>query len=254
MIKGIYNAASGMLTTAKQMDIISNNLANADTDGYKREDGIQESFPEMLVKKLERGKNPDNIGSLGTGTRLEESYTDFASGNFKYTGNDLDLALKDEGFFVVETPQGRRYTRNGDFALNDRGQIVSGQGFPVVSTDNTPLQIEAGSSIRFDGSGYLHSEDIEELQLQVVDFADKSQLQKFGENLYQINPEAEDVEEEIVENYQILPGYLEASNVNVVEEMSKMIAVNRLYEANQKVISSIDESLGKAVNEVGRVG
>ncbi|MFW6380920.1 MAG: flagellar basal-body rod protein FlgF [Bacillota bacterium] len=252
MIKGLHTAASSMLATRRQLNLRTDNLANVNTSGFKREEGIKESFPEMVLSRLEKGKTPRTIGSLGTGVRLRESYTDFSQGELKHTDNDLDLALKGQGMFVVETPEGEAYTRNGNFALNNQQQIVTQQGYPVLGEDGEPLQTINDREINIDNNGQLYLGGLEGNQFQIVDIPQEEALEKRGDNLYQV---AEDVEMEVedAEDYQVLQGYLEGSNVNIVKEMTGMIETNRLYEVNQKVIQNHDSTLDQAVNQVGRV-
>jgi len=249
MIKGLYTASSSMLANQRKMNIISNNLANVDTTGYKKDEGIQESFPEMMISLIEKGRRPREIGSLGTGVRLQETYTDFNQGSIIQTGNKLDLAIDGDGFFVVQTPEGLRYTRNGNFSLNENGQIVSSQGYPVLG-DNGPIQTIDGRDISVDNEGQLYFGDLRGDRLLVVDFPDTNQLTKIGENLFASELEGE----EQITGFQVKQGYLEKSNINMVQEMVKMIETSRYYDVNQKVISAYDDTLDKVVNSVGRLG
>ena len=250
MIKGIYTASSGMLVSQRRLDIISNNLANVNTTGYKKESTIKESFPEMMMQKIESNSRED-IGELGTGVRLKKSYTDFSLGHIKKTDNRLDLAIKGDGFFVIRTPEGRRYTRNGNFSLNQEGQIVTQQGYPVLGKNGNPIQTIEGRDIDIDKNGQVYLGDLEGNQLQIVNFNDSENLIKKGENLFE-SKNGQAVEQN-AGDFQLLQGYLEGSNVNTVKEMTKMIEVNRLYEAQQRVIKKADSTLGKAVNQVGSV-
>lgn len=251
MIKGIYTSASGMLSTQRRLDIISNNLANANTSGYKKESAVKESFPEMVMQKIE-GNSREEIGELGTGVRLEQSYTDFSMGSKRRTGNQLDMAIKGDGFFAVETPTGQKYTKNGNFSLNRDGQIITQQGYPVLGENGEPIQTIEGRDINIDQDGQVYLGELEADSIQVVDFANREELVKSGENLFTYNGDQADIQQ--TEDYQLLQGYLEGSNVNTVREMTKMIEVNRLYQAQQRVMKKADSTLDKAVNQVGRVG
>lgn len=249
MIKGIYTAASSMLTHQEKMNLISNNLANVSTSGYKKDEGIQESFPEMMISLLEKGKQNREIGSLGTGVHLQQTYTDFTQGSFISTGNKLDLAIEGDGFFVLQTPNGLRYTRNGNFTLNNNGQIVSNQGYPLMGEEG-PLQVIPGREIIITENGQLFFDELQGGRILVVDFPDSNQLSKIGENLYSSDYEAE----QQVQGYFIKQGFLENSNVNLVQEMVKMIEASRYYDINQKVITAYDGTLDKVVNSVGSIG
>ncbi len=142
MVRGIYTAASGMMTQRHRLDVIANNLANIDLTGFKKDLSIQRAFPELLIRRLNDDglyKFPKGyletapvVGKLGVGVEENEIYTSFAQGPIKITGNPLDLALTDVGFFVVQTPEGERYTRNGSFTLGREGILVTKDGYPVI--------------------------------------------------------------------------------------------------------------------------
>ncbi len=233
MIRGLYTAASGMLATGRELDLITNNLANVNTTGYKKVGATRKSFSEMLFYRLEGGRKEQVLGSLSSGVQLAEAYTDFKNGNLRKTGNRLDFALRGNGFFAVQTPRGVRYTRNGNFTLNEGGEVVTKQGFPVLNQDNQPLNLE----------------NIDELN--IVDFDDRKWLTREGANLFRADQRAGLKQ---AEDYTLLYGYLEDANVDVIKEMVNVIQANRLYEANQKVIQGFDSTLEKVVNEVGRLG
>ncbi len=247
MIKGLYTSSSSMITNQERLNIISNNLANVSTKGYKHDEGVQRSFPEVFISRLEEGKRPAGLGEISTGVLLEETFTDYKQGGMQQTGAPLDLALEGRGFFVVQTPGGLRYTRNGNFTLNSTGQIVTQQGYPVMG-ERGILQTIDGRGISINGDGRIFLGDIRGDRFLVVDFPDYNSLEKVGDNLYQTQ-----VEGEPAEDYTVNQGFLENSNVNVVQEMVKMIQVNRYYEANQKVINIMDSTLDKAINSMGNV-
>ncbi len=142
VVRGIYTAASGMMAERRKLDVVSNNLANIDLIGYKKDLSIQKAFPEMLIRRLNDDglyKFPKGhletapiVGKLGTGVEENEIYTLFEQGPLKTTGNPLDLALTDQGFFVIQTSDGERYTRNGSFTIGKEGILVTKSGFPVL--------------------------------------------------------------------------------------------------------------------------
>ena len=250
MIKGLFTAAASMVATQRNLDVVTNNLANVGTTGFKRKEGVRSAFPELMMSYLEGGNPVREIGSLGTGVYLEETYTDFSSGNYRYTGNDLDFALEGDAFFRVMLPEETiLYTKNGNFTLNEVGQLVTEQGYPVMGVRDQPLTIIPGEEIKIDGQGQIHSGLEGSEQIAVTGFDNPNSLLKQGGNLYTIGGA---VEEE-VEEFCLKQFYLEDANVNIVEEMVKIIEKNRLYEANQKTITGIDENLGQAVNEIARL-
>ena len=251
MIRGLYTAASSMKSVKDNMDVVSNNLSNADTAGFKRKEGIKRSFPELMMSRLQKNEKPQEVGSLGTGVHLEETYTDFRSGDYRFTEGELDFALDGDAFFAVQTPQGVMYTRAGNFSFNQADQLVTQQGYQVLGTDGEPLENIIGDEVRVDGNGVIHSGLFGADSIQVAVFDDSSLLAKRGENLYEIGV-AEQLEA-VPEEIEVKQYYLEDSNVNIVEEMVRMIEVNRLYEANQKTITALDDTLGQAVNQIGEV-
>ncbi|NLP18997.1 MAG: flagellar hook-basal body protein [Firmicutes bacterium] len=242
MIRGIYTAASGMASQMRAQDISANNLANVNTTGYKKDVPALAAFPELFLHRFNDGAPgvlgirpwPVPLGTLGTGVWVEEVATDMKQGSLRETGRELDFALRGDGFFVIATPGGRRYTRNGSFNINAEGQLVTAAGHRVLGRDGASL--------------YHDDEDLMD-ELLVVDFAPGTVLTKEGESLYLSTEEGQ-----AVADPGIVSGTLEESNVDVVTAMVEMIDVMRAYEANQKVVQVQDQTLGKTVNEVGRVG
>lgn len=257
MIRGLYTAASGMLKEQKKMDVVSNNLANASTNGYKKDIAVAQSFREMLTKRIndKRQGQPANgsIGHMSLGSDIVQVFTDYTQGRLIKTGSATDISIKNSntGFFAVNVPgpEGDRemYTRHGSWTVNGDGYLVTREGYEVlgnygpvyVGTDNFVVQE--------DGSIYVDNFYID--TLKVVDFVDTEELQKFGDNLV----EAPDGAQTQPFNGQIVQGYVEGSNINTVEEMVEIIALMRAYEANQKVVKAYDDSLGQVINEVGKV-
>jgi len=250
LIKGLYTAGAAMTAAEKKSSITSNNLANADTAGFKRAGSLQRSFPEMLLKKIESGKNNREIGSISSGVYTERKFKDMRQGGMRKTGNKLDLSIQGDGFFAVQTPGGIRYTRNGNFTLNRKSEIVTQSGYHLLDTDGEPVQTIPEREIFINGQGQLSfSGGLEGAEIAVVNFPEEENLIQEGDNLYASVDEAQ---MPAATDAVILQGYLENSNVEIVKEMVNMIKTTRHYEAGQKVISSIDDSLGKAINEVGR--
>jgi flagellar basal-body rod protein FlgG len=170
-----------------------------------------------------------------------------AQGPLRFTDSGINAAINGAGFFVVDTPVGERYTRDGRFGVDGEGYLVNPEGYRVLG-ENGPIVI-AGSNASIGVDGVITSADIPLDRLRVVDFADPSQLSKEGGNLYSTGdagmPQAITAD--------LSPAYVEDSNVNVVAEMAELISATRYYEANQKVIQAEDDTLAKAVTEVGRV-
>ncbi len=264
MLRGIYSSASGMLVNQKEQDIRSNNLANVNTTGFKRDMTVKGDFREILINRLEKEgedfKDPSSgissiIGHLGTGAILEESVTSFEPGSFKGTDGPLDLALDGEGFFAVEGPEEEvLYTRNGNFTLDEEGRLVTQQGYPVLSQEGEVV-LDTGEEVHIDNEGniYIGEEDEPAYQLELVDFENPQGLLKMGENLFmETGVSGEPAEIAAEGDLEVLQGYLEESNVSTASEMAGMINALRAYEANQRALSTQDEALEQSVNRVGR--
>lgn len=247
MIRGIYSAASGMVAEMLRNDTIANNLANANTAGYKKDIAISQEFQNVLIQRINDGPQVPTIGSLGRGAMVSEIATIHTSGLMRPTGNSLDVAIEGKGYFTVETPNGLRYTRNGTFSRSSQGELVTGEGFRVMG-ENGPIRIEGGTvTIAEDGRVQVDGIDVNRMRL--VDFADERRLVKEGSSLL-IAPN--DVAPQAASGL-LRQGMLEMSNVNVVSEMVNMISGYRAYEVNAKVVQAHDQLLDKAVNDVGRV-
>lgn len=244
MIRGLYTAATGLAMQWERQEAIANNLANVDTVGYKRDDMISRTFGEHLLFAVGHGENR-YIGNAGSGVMALQTVTDFSPGEFRQTGNPLDLALEGDGFFTVETPQGERLTRNGSFTLDSEGYLVNHQGYRVLG-ESGPINLKgADLAILADGTITMAGQEVD--KLKIVKAQPGEALYKQGDNLY--NGSGTWAE---ASNCRVHQGALEVSNVQAVIEMVRMIEVSRAYDTSQKVLAAHDSALEKAVNEVGR--
>ncbi|HAA89087.1 MAG: Flagellar basal-body rod protein FlgG [Thermoanaerobacterales bacterium 50_218] len=256
MIRGLYTAAAGMMVKQVQCDVISQNLANVSTPGYRRDQVAVASFPEMLLARLNDSPSPSLLGFLGTGCVVEEISTSQREGIIEESGNPLDLALRGNAYFVVKDALGTVfYTRNGGFAIDQDGKLITRDGLAVMGEiDGEWVEVyvpdgnlEVTKEGTLHGARTLDGRKVSRLAL-VAGPAPGDLWQKVGDSLFQsIAVPAQP------EDFQVLQGFREISNVNPVQEMVNLISVFRAYEANQKVIQAIDITLDKAVNEVGRV-
>lgn len=178
---------------------------------------------------------------------IDKIYTDYTEGALDPTGRDLDLAIQGEGFFVVQTPSGEAYTRNGSFSISPSGQLVNSDNYPVL-TDGGPLTVQGGS-LTVTGAGQVYVDNAALGTLRIVDFDKPYQLQKFNASLYKAPA---GVSPKQASPAVVRQGYLEKSNVDVLREMVDMIESYRMFETGQKMIQIQDESLGKTVNELPR--
>ena len=219
------------------MDIMTNNLANASTVGYKKEGSTSQSFDDVLTVKIKDQsvgmRNVQRLGVKNPGVKIGENYTDYSQGSFRITGNTYDLALSGEGFFAIEFTNkagetDTKYTRAGQFTLIRLNTLID-------------------SSITDDGTIYQNGQAV--AKIQVTDFEDYDYLEKYGETYYQPIQGAKT----IAAKAQVKSGYLEMANVQIVSEMVNLISITRAYESNQKVVQTIDDTLDVAVNQIGRV-
>ncbi|MDR0442094.1 MAG: flagellar basal-body rod protein FlgF [Treponema sp.] len=283
MIRGWYTGASGMRAQQWRLDAVANNLANVDTDGYKRDTAALKAFPEMLIRRQDddgvylhpfgSADAAPIIGKMGTGVELNELFTSFDQGALKETTSDFDVALDGKGFLSVATPWGERYTRNGSFQLGKEGFLETKEGYPVVG-EYGPIRVKA-NNFQIDKEGRiwinaLYRDDPEEMvgresnqweepvhlnTLKIVEFDLDRYLEKQGSSLYR-ESETSGPAMIIPEGLRpkVLQGFTEASNVNPVTEMVQMIEVNRAYEANQKMIQAEESALGTLINQVAKFG
>lgn len=232
MIRGLFASASGLLAAQDMQDVTANNLANMETSGFKKDRVLTESFANMYMNRFEQGESHP-VGPLGPGVSARYTYTDFREGFFQYTENPLDFAIEGDGFFVLETPEGVRYSRDGAFSLDEAGFLVNQSGFRVLDENGEHIFVEG---------------EVDANQLLVVSFENPQEMSKEGNGLF-FAPEEAGVPEEGVGF--VHKGYIEKSNVNAVWEMTRMISAVRLFEAGQSAIQAQDETLEKAVNQVG---
>lgn len=257
MLRGLYTAWTGMVNEQKRMDVLSNNMANATTVGFKLDKSTSQAFDQVLDLKIRDGSQAYHnqaIGHLSLGVKIGETFTDHAQGSIRQTGGTYDCALSGKGFFTVKVIPAdgeakTRYTRDGRFTLTKEGLLVDADGNAIqgeggdiyIPTDAKNVAISEQGMITADG------EVID--SLKITDFEDYDYLKKFGNTMFEPVEGATEIDAKA----QVIQGYTEQSNVNVVREMVDMITVTRAYEANQKVIRSYDTMLQSAANDIGRV-
>ena len=256
MSGGIYMAASGALAYEKRLQLISNNLANANTVGYKMDHGQFQSIdPADLPASMSSASPELNTSQAQSFWFQFNSYTDFTHGSLKNTGNDFDLALVGDGFFCVQKPDGVHYTRKGNFTLNAEGVLVTGNGFPVVG-DGGEIEVKGSENphrfkkFTVDEEGNVSVDGKQVGSLRIVKFPEPDKLIKMGDTLFKA---AENSPPPVkAEDFKVSQGFVELSNVDVVKMMTEMIEVLRGYESYQKVIQSADEASSRSINEVGK--
>ena len=279
MLRSLWTGASGMIAQQTNVDTISNNLANVNTVGYKKE---TVEFRSLLYQKLQTETTDHNgdpkpvIGQVGSGVRTGAITSRFTQGNMTATENPFDLAIEGEGFFAVQTPNGETaYTRNGSlvFAIATDGlALTNSEGYPLLDTTGSPVVLPATTDVSklsidvdgrlfeevdepytaADGSTKYNTVHVERAQLGIVQFNNPSGLLKVSGSMYQGTlasgePRME-VEDEALKRSSVRSGYLEASNVQTVDEIVNLIVAQRAYEMNSKVITASDQMLQQANN------
>ena len=237
MIKGIYTAAHRLSTGSRDMGVIANNLANLNSVGYKRET----PFSEILTEQKQV---------------FVRQVRDFSQGELDPTGNPLDLAINGNGFFVIETENGREVTRDGQFSISDDGFLVTKQGDKVlgahgeinlkdtVFNDDQTITISKTGQIR-------KGKDIVD-NLLIAEYDKTQELAKTSGQNFKLADPNEDYKYKQEDDINVSQGFLEGSNVNAIVEMENMIQLSKDYESAQKVVRYLDQSLGQA-NEAGKV-
>ena len=284
MLKGLYTAYTGMINEQHRMDVMTNNLANADTNGYKKEGATSQAFDNVLAYKIkdlsEAGNlpklisktkaidenevnneaNPDYLQNrvrkvgMNLGVKVGENYVDYSEGPIKETGNTFDLAISDRGFFAIEYTNkagetSTKYTRDGNFTMNVQGYLMTQDGDYVLDEDGRRIRMDTALDVSIDRNGTITQDGDFVATIGLTDFEDYDYLERFGENFFEPIEGATEIETDS----QIYSGYLELSNISMVTEMVNMIAIQRHYESNQRVITTMDETLDIAVNQLGKL-
>jgi len=244
-----------MITMMRKMDVTADNIANVNTTGYKRDRVATRSFTEELLKRLDDpGDQPFHdvpIGHMSQGVFVDDIYTDFSSGGFQRTSAPLDLAISGSGFFCVSYADkagqtSEVYTRDGSFTLGSGGLLLTQEGNPVLGM-NGMITIPPGNiTVTEDGS--IFSGDVYVDKLKLTDFADTHELRKQENNLFNATNRARQTDFKGA----VQTGFLENSNVNSITEMTDMINISRVYEANQRLITIHDTMMNHIANDIGR--
>lgn len=258
MLRGLYTAHTGLRNEQNRMDIMTNNLANASTVGFKKEGSTSQSFDSVLAYKLKDASvglgKAERIGHNNLGVKIGENYTDYTQGSFRITNNTFDLALSGEGFFAVEFTNkagetSTKYTRAGNFTLTSDGYLVTNDGDYVLDENSQRIQLDPLHGADITPDGRISQDGNVIATLQVVDFEDYDYLKRYGETYFEPVEGAQIIESAA----QVNAGMLEMANVQVVTEMVNMISITRQYESNQKIMQTYDRSLEIAVTQLGKI-
>ncbi|MCO0595929.1 flagellar hook-basal body protein [Peribacillus butanolivorans] len=279
MLRGFYTAASGMLTQQRRTEMLTNNMSNANTTGFKADQTSIRSFPEMLLSNIDSKTIPtenklsmskfSQVGNLSTGVYVQETNPLFTQGTLEETELNTDLALADENlpinegtgrqgavlFTVQDGDGGLRYTRNGSFTLDGQGYLTTPKGYYVLDENNERIQLDS-DQFTVTENGVILEGNVQKARLG-IGFSDNpsAQLMKDGEGLYKVvnDDELPSAYAGAEVSFSTKQGFLEGSNVDQSRTMTEMMSSYRSFEASQKVLQAYDKSLDKAVNEVGKL-
>ena len=246
MLNGMMDSVKGCLKEEIKMDVVSNNLANANVIGFKKD---RICFQDLLRQQFIEGTQEETSGSDPIDSTQISIKTDFGQGDMRGTRNTLDVAINGDGFFKINTPLGLLYTRKGNFRLDAQGLLVTQEGHPVSGRDGS-LNI-SGHRVIIKEDGTIMVDGSEQGRLDVVDFENYENLQKVGKGLFRNN--SDEPERQHPPETKIKQGYVEFSNVNVAAEMVQMIRSLRTFESYQKAIQVLDGINRKVINDVSNL-
>lgn len=276
MFRGFYTVGSGMIAQQRRTEMLANNIANANTPGFKAEQSSIRSFPEMFMSSLHAQRIPTQkgiqlnglspVGELSTGVYMQESMPLFTQGSLRETGMTTDIALLDGNlpidpetgeqgavFFRLENENGNElYTKNGNFTIDAAGYLTNPMGYYVLDTNGQRIQLQNDDFSISDAGDIM--QDGATVATLGVSFADRpGALLKQGNGLFASDGNLPEAQTIAGVGYSFQQGYLESSNVDAAKAMTDMLAAYRAFEANQKILQAYDRSMEKAVNEIGRV-
>jgi flagellar basal-body rod protein FlgG len=258
MRESMYSALFGALSNEVRLDTISNNLANVNTTGFKKDAyAFQDTFQRFATDYLTDDRQNLRAESVWprpyvqARTRLSGQYSDQSQGPMQATGNALDLALAGPGYFKVRTPKGDMMTRSGSFRKAADGTIVTEQGYEVLGGGGPLVIPDTASKVTVDMNGRVSADGADVGVLDLVDVSDPKSLEKQGRNLFKIR-QGSRATEIPAEGVSVQQGYLEKSNVEIVSEMVNMMEAQRAFEINQKIMTTTDGMESLVINKVGQ--
>jgi len=243
---GLYVSAAGADTQSRRMEVVSHNLANVDTPGFKEELAVLQARHSRAVRDGLVSRGSQDINNLGSGVSMTDTVTNFAPGTLKRTGNGLDVAINGDGFFVVDGGDQQLLTRAGDFHLDPVGRLLTAQGYAVLADDGTPIVVDPSLPFRIHDDGFLeHSGGGQFLGLAKP--TSLGDLARVGQNLFRPLAPLQAVPPQ---ERHVAGGFLEISGVRPARAMMELIETSRAYEANVKMIQNHDQLTGALVNRL----
>ncbi len=255
MVRGFYAAASGIFTQQKALNVISNNIANATTAGYKSQSTMESSFGEHLINRISALDSvaQNNIGPGSFMTVNSSEYTDYTQGSLESTGRSVDMALNGEGFFLVESETyGTVLTRNGQFEIDSEGELYLPGVGKVLNDGEDTISLESSNfTVSKAGVLSINGEEADTLFVAVIN--EETVMKSVGNGVFQ-SVEGGGYDQAEIGTYTVLQGTLEKSNINMAQEMSKIIAGQNHYNSCTQIIKMYDTINEKTVNQIGRIG
>jgi flagellar basal-body rod protein FlgF len=278
MFRGLYTATSGMMANNRNQQVLTNNLSNANTPGFKQDQTALRAFPAQLIKAMGTGMNNsvanNTIGTLNTGVYAQEAIPSFIQGALKNTGNRTDISILDENLpvnpatqqkgalvFAVELDNNEiRYTRNGQFTVNQTGFLTTSEGYNVLNQNLQPIRVNSTEFTVEDNGRVILNDGSDTNRLWLGYTEEPAQLIQEGHGLMRWGGNPDEIPQFIDEvgllnNTEsfVKQGFIEQSNVDLTQTMTQMMNTFRAFESNQKVIQAYDQSMEKTVNEIGRI-
>ena len=257
MLRSLYTAASGLMLGMRAQDIIANNLANSETSGFKGETSAATAFSGVLAHRLTESSSPlpggqtETIGRIGTGAYQSVRSTDFAPGSQAPTGQELDAAIEGTGFFAVRVEDQTLYTRDGHFGRDGQNQLVARDGAPVLDVDGNPIPLP-GDIIVFRPNGEVLVDGETVARIQVAQL-DNAVLARAGKSRFLVSGGEPATVVTGQDGIAVRQGMLEEANVDVTSTATDLMGVQRVFNASQNVFTTVDETLERAVLDVGRL-
>lgn len=245
----MYAAANGMAAIHEMQAATANNIANAATNGFKPQAPVQMGFYQVFSETLLHPAAFKAAHAPGGGVRVTETYTHFAQGPARETGDPLHVALEGPGFIAVDTPEGERFTRDGAFTVDVDGHLATANGFKVLGAGGGPLDVRGGRVLIAE-DGQVTVGGVPAGQIRVLEFENPRQLRRAGDNLF-LAPETVLDASADGANTRVLQMRLESSNVNLPGEMINLMLGLRAYEANERSIRTADETTARLIDQVG---
>lgn len=261
MLRGYYTSISSMLELQARQNVVSNNIANINTNGYKSETVVSKPFDEVMLANKDKYVNGkakiQKLGGLSTGVRIDETITNHSQGSIVSDDSNTSFALINDGMFTVQKPDGTTaYTRNGVFKLDREGYLVTTEGYKVMGIRSgtgavEPIQFQSDDIILNYNNDILEN-GVAKYRFNIVNIVDKKAIEKGVDNTYTVLAGRDNVVQQSA-NYILQQKAKETSNVDIVAETTNLMTIMRAFEANQSVVKATDSTMSQIASEIGKI-